>query len=83
MNSIPDIIGIIGVALTLIAYFLLHINKIRPDKFYYPFLNTVGSCFILYSLIFVWNLAAGIMEICWLLISLAGLLKYLRKKYHA
>lgn len=83
MNSISDIIGIIGVALTLIAYFLLNINKIRPDKFYYPFLNTVGSFFILYSLFFVWNLAAGIMEICWLLISLAGVLKYLRKKFHA
>lgn len=78
-----DIIGLIGVLLTLVAYFLLSINKLRPDKFYYPFLNCVGSLMILFSLFFAWNLAAWVMEICWLAISLLGVWKYLRNKYHA
>lgn len=82
MKSISDLIGIIGVALTLIAYFLLHINKMRPDKFYYPFLNSVGSALILYSLFYAWNISAFIMEICWLFISLSGVWKYYRKHHH-
>jgi len=80
--TIADAIGILGVLLTLIAYFLLHINKIRPDKFYYPFLNTVGSGMILYSVVHAWNISAFVMEVCWLLISLSGVWKYYRKRYH-
>jgi multisubunit Na+/H+ antiporter MnhB subunit len=82
MKNISDILGIIGVLLTLIAYFLLHINKIRPDKFVYPVLNSVGSALILYSIFFAWNISAFVMEICWLLISLLGVWKCYRKRSH-
>lgn len=82
MKMIADIIGLIGVLLTLIAYFLLNINKIRPDKFYYPFLNSVGSAMILYSIFFAWNISAFVMEVCWLTISLSGVWKCYRKFRH-
>lgn len=77
-----DAIGIIGVFITLVAYFLLSVNKIRPDKFYYPALNAVGSMMIVCSLFHAWNISAFVMEVCWLLISLAGVWKYYRKRYH-
>lgn len=82
MTAIPDIIGVIGVILTLLAYFLLQINKMRPDKLYYSLLNAIGSVMILFSLFFVWNLSAWLMEFCWLLISISGVWKYYRKHHH-
>ena len=82
MKSIPDALGMIGVALTLIAYFLLSIRKMRPDKFYYPLLNSVGSALILYSLFYAWNVSAFVMEVCWLFISLWGIWKFYRKHHH-
>ena len=79
-HGFSDFVGIIGVALTLIAYFLLQIEKIKSDGFNYYFLNSLGSLLIIYSLFYAWNIAAWVMELCWLAISLAGLWKYLKKR---
>jgi hypothetical protein len=72
-------IGLVGVALTLIAYFLLQIEKLKADGLYFPLINAIGSLGIMYSLYYEWNLAAGVMELCWLIISLAGVIKYYGK----
>lgn len=79
-HGFPDFIGIIGVALTLNAYFLLQIEKIKSDGFTYYFLNSMGSLLIIYSLFYAWNISAWVMELCWLAISLAGLWKYFKKR---
>lgn len=50
-------------------------NKINQKGITYSFLNFIGSGFILISLYFSWNLASGIIEIAWILISLFGLTK--------
>lgn len=68
-------IGIIGVFLVLVAYFFLQIDKLRQDSVLYSLLNLVGSFLILISLYFAWNLASGVIEIAWFLISLLGLIK--------
>lgn len=68
-------IGIIGVALVLIAYFFLQIDKLPQDSITYSLLNLIGSVFILISLHYSWNLASFIIEISWLLISIFGLIK--------
>ena len=68
-------IGIIGVVLVLLAYFLLQINKLKQDSIIYSLLNLVGSFLILISLYFAWNLASGVIEIAWFLISIFGLIK--------
>lgn len=75
-------IGIIGVILVLVAYLLLQIDKLKQDSVTYSLLNLVGSFLILVSLYFTWNLASGIIEIAWFLISLFGLIKafYFLKK---
>ncbi|MFV9990956.1 MAG: hypothetical protein AB8V57_02920 [Coxiella endosymbiont of Dermacentor nuttalli] len=70
-----NIIGISGVILVLLAYCLLHMDKLNQRSIAYSFLNFMGSGFILVSLYFSWNLASGIIEISWLLISLFGLTK--------
>jgi membrane-bound ClpP family serine protease len=68
-------IGIIGVILVLLAYFLLQIDRLKQDSVIYSLLNLVGSFLILVSLYFTWNLASGIIEIAWFLISVFGLVK--------
>ncbi|AKQ33599.1 CBU_0592 family membrane protein [Candidatus Coxiella mudrowiae] len=77
-----NIIGISGVLLVLLAYCLLQMNKLNQSSITYSLLNFIGSGFILISLYFSWNLASGIIEIAWLLISLFGLTKaiYFRRE---
>ena len=70
-----NVIGLGGVILVLLAYCLLQMNKVNQKDITYSFLNFIGSGFILISLYFSWNLASGIIEIAWFLMSLFGLTK--------
>ncbi len=72
-------IGIVGVFLILLAYFLLQLEKIKYKSFIYPFLNLSGAILILISLYNDWNLPAFIIQIAWVLISIYGLWKYFKK----
>lgn len=66
-------IGIIGVVLTLAAYFLINTNRVTATHFSYVWLNLIGSIFLLFSLLFHWNLSSVLIEIAWISISLIGL----------
>jgi hypothetical protein len=81
MNSFTiDVIGIVGVAIVVVTYFLLQSEKIDSKGFLYSFFNAFGSLLILYSLLYNWNLASFIIEFIWILISLYGLKKWYRSK---
>ncbi|MGD9107867.1 MAG: hypothetical protein PVI75_01690 [Gammaproteobacteria bacterium] len=71
--AIYDTVGIIGDILIIGAYFLLQLGKVSAKGFPYLFLNLLGALFLLFSLIFAWNLAAFIIEISWALISIYGI----------
>ena len=71
--------GIIGVSLIVIAYFLLQINKLSSNSLMFSLLNFFGSFLILISLFDEWNLPSFIIEIFWMLISLIGIIKALKK----
>lgn len=75
-------LGVFGVFLVLLAYILLQIDKMKASWVSYSLLNLVGSGLILISLYYYWNLASGIIEIAWFIISLYGLIKTLHKHYH-
>ncbi len=77
-----NIIGVVGVFLVLLAYMLLQLEKMKAGWISYSLLNTLGSALILVSLYFYWNLASGVIEIAWLIISLYGLIKSLYKHFH-
>ncbi|MBW6488750.1 hypothetical protein [Sulfurimonas sp.] len=81
MNSFAvDVVGIVGVAMVLVTYFLLQSEKIDSKGFLYSFLNFLGALLIVYSLLYNWNLASFIIEFFWILISLYGLKKWYRNK---
>ena len=71
-----DYIGMIGVSIIVVTYFLLQIQKMVSTQLSYSLLNVIGSFMILYSLMFNWNLSSFIIEFFWILISLFGVWKY-------
>jgi multisubunit Na+/H+ antiporter MnhB subunit len=73
LESFSDHVGIIGVVLTIIAYYLINTNRVTSQHFAYVWLNLVGATLLLYSLCFHWNLACVLIEIAWIAISLIGL----------
>lgn len=79
-DNLPDLIGFIGVLVTVIAYLFLQIGSLKIDNLAYSLLNALGSVMILYSLYFHWNLSCVIIETFWLGISLYGSVKILFQK---
>lgn len=75
-----DILGTLGVAVIIVTYVLLQIEKVRSDSLYYSLLNAVGASLIIVSLYFKFNFPAFVVEFFWLLISLFGIGKYLLRK---
>jgi hypothetical protein len=75
-----DIVGTIGVAVIIITYVLLQVEKIRSEQITYSILNAAGASLILVSLYFDFNFPSFIVEFFWLLISLFGIGKYLLRK---
>jgi paired small multidrug resistance pump len=75
MMALPDVLGLIGVFFTLVAYLLLSIRKMSSHSVGYPSLNMIGSALIIYSLYYDWNISAFVMEVCWMLISIYGFYK--------
>jgi hypothetical protein len=75
VSTMADILGLVGVVLTLMAYFLLSIGRMRSDEVCYHLLNFFGSSLILFSLYFHWNLPAFLVEAAWVMISVIGLIR--------
>jgi membrane-bound ClpP family serine protease len=78
ISKLPDVIGIVGVVLLLIAYYLLSSHKMSAYSMKYQVLNCLGACLILFSLFFHWNTAAVIIEVAWILISMISMIRLLR-----
>jgi hypothetical protein len=74
-----DVFGILGVTLLVIAYLLLQVNKLQSAGLPYSLLNAIGASLIILSLIANFNLSAFLMEAFWVLISLIGVVRYLRR----
>ena len=69
-----DLVGNIGVVVILGSYLLLQVDKVDSKSVAYSVGNAIGAVLILVSLFYAFNLSSFIIEICWLLISLYGLL---------
>ena len=75
-----DLVGIIGAVLLMIAYLLLQVEKLQSNGLAYSLLNAIGALLIVFSLFANFNLAAFLIEVFWVLISLIGIIKYLRPR---
>ena len=75
ISSISDVVGIIGVILILIAYYLLSVGRWSAEGMVYQFLNFIGAWMILFSLYFHWNLSSVVIEVAWIFISVIGMVR--------
>jgi hypothetical protein len=74
--TLHDIVGLGGVALVLLAFYLLQSERISHRDIRYLMLNFTGSAAILFSLFFEFNLASFVIEASWVAISAAGIWRW-------
>jgi hypothetical protein len=75
-----DWVGLFGVVLILLAYFVLQTGRIRGNGLPYQLMNLFGAGGVLVSLVYKPNVSAIIMEGAWVAISVYGIVRGLRAK---
>ncbi len=77
------VLGIVGAMLCVLAYMLIVIERVNPHGIAYCALNGVGGVFLLISIASDYDAGdtGGILvEVCWIVISIFGVIKATRKK---
>ncbi len=70
-----DWAGMLGVAVVLLAFFLLQARKLHGNGLTYQLMNALGAIAIMLSLFLgSFNLPAFVLEVAWLVISIYGML---------
>ena len=75
----PDALGLLGVVLILLAYFLLQAGRMRGNSLAYQLMNAFGAVLVLVSLFYAFNLSAFLMELAWLAVSIYGIFRGRRR----
>jgi hypothetical protein len=70
-----ELVGLAGVALVLLAYFGLQSGRMRGDGLVFQVANILGAGAIALSLVYDFNLSAMVIELCWIAISIYGLVR--------
>jgi len=78
--GLMDFVGNVGVAILIVTYLALQLEKIRSTDLSYSALNALGAGLIVASLIVDFNLSALVIEVFWVLISFIGIGRHLRLK---
>lgn len=80
-TDIYSIIGLIGMIMIVIAYYLNLMGKLHTKQLSYSLVNLVGALLLLLSLCFHFNLGSFMIEIFWVLISLVGVIRASRTRH--
>ncbi len=75
-----EIVGLAGVAIVLLAYFMLATKRWRSSELRYPIANIVGTCGILYSLAFDVNIPSIAAQVVWIAISIFAIFRILKPR---
>ena len=75
-----DAIGLTAPVLFLFAYAMISLGKWSAESLRFQSMNFVGAVAVLISLTKDFNLPVCILETCWGLISLYGVIKALKKR---
>lgn len=74
-----DLIGNLGVFAILATYLALQMGRLDPRRITYSALNAIGAAFITISLLFEFNLSAFVVEVAWVLVSIYGMFRALKR----
>lgn len=86
MDIFFTIVGLVGTLFVVSMYFMLEQEKISPTSLKYYFINGLGGFFILISIAIDFDMTdlGGItIEFAWVIISVMGIIKVLRKEKRA
>lgn len=78
--TITDWTGFIGVTILLVAFFLNLRDVIQKDSLVYILLNIFGAGIACIASILLKYLPFIILEACWTIVSVYGLMKYLKAR---
>jgi hypothetical protein len=78
--TLPDIGGLVGVTLMLVAYALGQLGRLRIDTLLALLMNLAGALLVMVSLLFKFNLSAFLMEAAWAVVAVFGLVKLALKR---
>ena len=68
------IVGLVGMIITLLAYFMLQAQKLHGNGLVYQLMNAAGALGVALSLLFgTFNLPAFLLEAVWFAISIYGI----------
>lgn len=73
IDYVIDAVGIIGVLMVVLAYFLITSRHLHGDDMRYHLLNFIGAWLIMFSLFFNWNTPSVVIETIWIGISGYGI----------
>lgn len=77
--TLTDWIGFIGVTMLLVAYFLNLTNQLKKENLIYLLANVIGAGMSCFASILLRYIPFVILEGCWTLVSIIGLIGYLSK----
>lgn len=75
-----DIVGMIGTAMIIGAFFLLQARRLSGTSIVYQLLNLVGAACVLATLLDTFNLSVFVLEVTWIFISAYGIWRTLRQR---
>ena len=78
--TLPDTIGYIGVALLIVTYAMLQLDRIDPKGFWYSFNNMIVAILVTVSLLYTMNKASMVIEVFWFIISVYGIIMYYKRR---
>lgn len=74
--SFLTVAGLIGAAITVLAYLALQLGYLRGQGYYYAGLNALGAGLVLVGLTEAFNLSSAIMQGVWISVSVIGIARY-------
>lgn len=78
--TLPEFIGYTGVALLIITYAMLQLDRIDPKGFWYSFNNLLVAILVTVSLIETPNKPSMVIEFFWFIISVYGIIMYNKRR---
>ncbi len=71
--TLPGVVGLAGVALYVLAYAAMQLGFVRGQTYLYAGTNLAAAACVLFSLTETYNLSSALIQIMWILISIAGM----------
>lgn len=77
--TLADWIGVLGVSMILLAFYLNSNGKVRSNDLSFILLNLIGATLACLASVLIDYIPFVILEAVWALVSLNSLMKYLKK----